>query len=730
MNKFPHYKQLDQMDCGSTCLRIICKYYGKHYTLNSLREKTYTTREGVSLLGISDAAENLGFRTRGIQIDLKTLKEEANLPIIIHWSLNHFVVLYKIKKKKYYISDPAMGKVTYSETDFKKFWLSSTKAGKENGIALILEPTPKFYEIEEEKPDTKANFFHIYKYIAQYKRYFLQIALAMLFGSLIQLIFPFLTQSLVDVGIENHDLNFVYLILVAQTVLTLSSMSVGFIQSWLMLHISTRVNISLVSDFLIKLMKLPISYFDSKMIGDILQRIGDHGRIQSFLTSSSINIIFSILNFFMYSAVMVYYNVNILIVFLIGSVFYIGWIFLFLKKRKEIDYKNFKLSAENQSNLIQMINGMQEIKLNGCEKQKRWQWEDIQAKLFKVTISSTILSQLMSSGSTFINEIKNIIISIIVAMAVIEGDMTLGMMLSVQYIIGSLNAPIVQLMGFIQEVQDTKISLERIGEIHIKEDEEPLSEMKIRELKSDRNLYLNELSFQYDGPHSEKVLENIELEIPKNKITAIVGASGSGKTTLIKLLLGFYKPVSGDIKIGDIKHDRFSERIWRTKCGVVMQEGYIFSDTIASNIGVSDETVDKEKLLNAVKTANIDSFIETLPLGYNTKIGIDGHGLSQGQKQRILIARAVYKNPEYLFFDEATNSLDANNEKIIMENLNKFFKNRTVIIVAHRLSTVKNADQIVVLDKGKIVERGKHSELTKIKGEYYNLVKNQLELGS
>jgi len=421
---------------------------------------------------------------------------------------------------------------------------------------------------------------------------------------------------------------------------------------------------------------------------------------------------------------------KIFVVFLFGSILYALWVIIFMKKRKELDYKRFAQMADNQSNVIQLITGMQEIKLNNCEKQKRWEWERIQARLFKVSVKSLALNQYQQAGSMFINELKNIIISFMAAAAVIHGEMTLGMMMAVQYIIGQLNSPIAQLIGFMQSAQDAKISLERLSEIHEKEDEEKLEDPKLNLLPAKKNIVIEKLSFQYEGPHSEMVLNNIELKIPEKKITAIVGSSGSGKTTLIKLLLGFYAPIKGEITIGDTGLENFSQRMWRSTCGVVMQDGYIFSDTIAKNIAVSEEIVDKEKLLNAVKAANIQDFIETLPLSYNTKIGQDGHGLSQGQKQRILIARAVYKNPEFIFLDEATNALDANNERVIMDNLNEFFKGRTVVVVAHRLSTVKNADQIVVLEKGKIVESGNHQELTKKRGAYYELVKNQLELGN
>ncbi|MBN1252879.1 MAG: peptidase domain-containing ABC transporter [Bacteroidales bacterium] len=730
MKKFPHYTQLDAMDCGPTCLRMVAKHYGKSYSLQTLRDRSFITRDGVSLLGTSDAAESIGFRTMGVKISFKQLVEEAPLPFIAHWKQSHFVVVYKIdKKNNLRIADPAEGLVKLTEKEFKSGWISTKSEGEEKGVCLLLEPTPDFYKAEDEKTN-KANFKFLFSYLRPYKKFLTQLFLGLFAGSLLQLIFPFLTQAIVDFGIANRDISFVYLVVIAQLMLFTGRTAIDFIRGWILLHISTRINISLISDFLIKLMKLPIRFFDIKMIGDLMQRIGDHTRIENFLTSTSLNILFSVFNLIIFAAVLIFYSMKIFVVFLFGSILYALWVIIFMKKRKELDYKRFAQMADNQSNVIQLITGMQEIKLNNCEKQKRWEWERIQARLFKVSVKSLALNQYQQAGSMFINELKNIIISFMAAAAVIHGEMTLGMMMAVQYIIGQLNSPIAQLIGFMQSAQDAKISLERLSEIHEKEDEEKLEDPKLNLLPAKKNIVIEKLSFQYEGPHSEMVLNNIELKIPEKKITAIVGSSGSGKTTLIKLLLGFYAPIKGEITIGDTGLENFSQRMWRSTCGVVMQDGYIFSDTIAKNIAVSEEIVDKEKLLNAVKAANIQDFIETLPLSYNTKIGQDGHGLSQGQKQRILIARAVYKNPEFIFLDEATNALDANNERVIMDNLNEFFKGRTVVVVAHRLSTVKNADQIVVLEKGKIVESGNHQELTKKRGAYYELVKNQLELGN
>ncbi len=726
---FPNFKQLDAMDCGPTCLRMIAKYYGKHFTTGFLREKSYITREGVSLLGISDAAEAIGLRSMGVKITFGQLKNEAPLPCIVHWGQNHFVVAYKFKKGRVFVSDPAFGRIEYTENEFKQKWLSTVKEGEEKGVCLLLQPTPDFYQGPDEKTN-RAGFRFVLNYLKPYKKLVIQLILGFVLGSLIQLSLPFLTQSIVDFGISNQDIGFIYLVLAAQMVLFVSRMSVEFIRSWILLHISTRINISIISDFLIKLMKLPLGFFDSKMIGDILQRIEDHGRIERFLTAQSIGILFSVFSLVIFAIVLAIYSMKIFFIFIVGSVLYFLWIYIFMKRRRELDFKRFSKLSENQGKLIQIIDGMQEIKLNNCEKEKRWEWERVQAGLFKVNVKSLALGQWQDAGSVFINETKNILIIVVAATSVINGGLTLGMMLAIQYIIGQLNSPLRQLINFMHQAQDAKISLERLSEIHGRRDEQENAGAKVKMLPENKAISISGLVFQYEGPRSPKVLNNINLEIPANKTTAIVGTSGSGKTTLIKLLLGFYQPVEGEIKIGGVSLANYKQPMWRDKCGVVMQDGFIFSDSIAKNIAVSEREIDETLLLHAVKMANIQDYIESLPLSYNTIIGQEGSGLSQGQKQRILIARAIYKCPVYLFFDEATNALDANNEKLIMENMDEFSKGKTVVVVAHRLSTVKNADQIVVLEKGEIVEKGKHEELINKKGKYYGLVKNQLELGS
>ncbi len=727
---FPFYRQPDEMDCGPTCLRMIAKEYGKSIPLQEIRQLANTTRIGSSLFGLSEAAEKIGFRTIGVKITYEQLIEEATLPCIAHWNQNHFVVIYKIKRGVVYVADPGHGPLKYKKDEFLKSWQSDAH----EGIVLLLEPTPEFFADDETIPGKdkkiKKGFRFLFQYLFRYKRLLIQLMTGLIAGSLLQLVLPFLTQSIVDIGVQNQDVKFVYMVLFAQLMLFLGRTTIEIIRSWILLHISSRINISLVSDFFVKLMKLPIAFFDVKLTGDIMQRIGDHHRIESFLTSTSLNVLFSLVNLVIFSFVLAFYSMTIFAVFFIGSLFYFIWIIFFLKRRADLDYKRFNQNAQNQSKIMELITGMQEIKLHNAERQKRWQWENIQVRLFKISIKGLSLEQAQNVGSGLINELKNIFITFLSAKLVIDGKITLGMMLSVSYIIGQLNSPILQLVTFVQSLQDARLSLERLSEIHGKDDEEHYSKEMVTELDADGAILLNQVSFKYPGSAQERVLKNLDLDIPARKVTAIVGSSGSGKTTLLKLLLKFYEPEKGDITVGSHRLSSISAHAWRNNCGAVMQEGYIFSDTIANNIAVGEERVDKAKLKHAVNVANIQEFIENLPLSYNTKIGMEGIGVSTGQKQRILIARAVYKNPDYLFFDEATSALDSNNEKIIMNNLHEFFNGRTVVVIAHRLSTVKNADQIVVLDKGAIVERGTHSELTALRGAYYELVKNQLELGS
>ncbi|MEJ2903409.1 peptidase domain-containing ABC transporter [Pedobacter panaciterrae] len=730
MKKFPFFKQPDAKDCGPTCLRIIARYYNKSIPLQQIRMLSETTREGSGLMGLSNAAEHLGFRTLGVKIDFNTMVADAPLPCIVHWNKNHYVVVYKIDKAgRVYISDPSFGLITYTKEEFLKCWIGeNANENTEEGIALILETTPEFYKSEFDDEEKKASFSFLSKYLLKYRSLVAQLIIGLLAGSILSLIFPFLTQSIVDVGIQNQDLNFIYLVLLAQVMLFLGKMGLEIIRSWIMLHLSARINIAIISDFFIKLMRLPISFFDTRMTGDIMQRINDHHRIEQLLTNSSLNTLFSMVNLVIFSVILLIYDYRLFIVYLIGAVLYIGWISFFLKKRKELDYKKFSQTAQEQSKVMELINGMQEIKMHNAEKQKRWDWEFLQVKLFKIQIKALSLEQWQSVGGGFINQVKDILVSFLAAKLVLSGNLTLGMMLSVQYIIGQLNAPLLQLIDFIRQAQDARISLERLGEIHDKEDEENTSEQYATEIPQ-QNIALNNLSFRYTGSDSF-VFQNLNLTIPYQKTTAIVGASGSGKTTLLKLLTKFYEPSTGEIKIGNTNMKNISPRFWRSHCGVVMQESHVFDDTIANNIGIGEDIVDKEKLRKAIDIANIKEFIESLPLSYNTKIGNEGLGVSGGQKQRIFIARAVYKSPDYIFFDEATSALDANNEKIIIENLEQFFKGKTAIVIAHRLSTVKHADKIIVLDKGMVVEEGNHAELVSKKGEYYRLIKNQLELGN
>ena len=730
MKQFPHYLQNDSKDCGPTCLKIIAKYYGKTINIQELRNLSETTREGSNLLFLSDAAEKISFRTLGVKLNLKRL-EEAPLPCVLHWNKEHYVVLYKIKKGNYFISDPGYGLLEYDKHNFIKFWIGNNASETtEEGIALLLETTPKFFQSEFDNEDKKGlGFGLLSQYVLRYKSFIVQLSIGLLASSLLQIIFPFLTQSIVDVGIKNQNIRFIYLILFAQLFLFAGQTGLELIRGWILLHLSTRINISLISDFFIKLMNLPISFFDVRMTGDIMQRINDHHRIERILTTLSLNVLFSVINMFIMGGVLAYYNLQIFFVFFAGSALYFLWIVLFLKRREVLDYKRFSEVSQEQSKVMELINGMQEIKLHNAEKQKRWGWEYVQARLFKVSMKGLVLEQTQNIGSSTINQIKNIFIVFLSAKLVIDGQITLGMMMAVTSIVGSLDGPIMQLINFVRELQDAKISLARLSEIHDKVDETQQEVHQTHDIPKDCAIQIKDLSYRYLGSDIP-VLENLNLTIPAHKVTAIVGVSGSGKTTLMKLLLKFYEPNKGEINIGNTSLKNVSQKAWRNNIGAVMQEGFIFNDTIANNIAVGVDIINKDRLVYAADVANIKEYISGLPLGYNTKIGSEGVGMSTGQKQRLLIARAVYKNPEMLFFDEATSALDANNEKEIMGKLDIFFKNKTVVVIAHRLSTVMNADQIVVLDKGKIIEMGNHSALVEQKGNYFELVRNQLQLGN
>jgi ATP-binding cassette, subfamily B, bacterial len=725
---FTHYRQLDQMDCGPTCLRMIAKHYGRSYAMPLLRERAEIGKDGVSLLGISQAAESIGFRSLAVRVPLARLIQDAPVPFVAHWGQNHFVVVYQFRKGQVRVADPASGLVAYTVAEFESRWASSVEDGERCGIALLLEPTPTFYAEPGEEAAQSLGMGRLLGYLRPHTRLIIQLFLGLLVGAGLQLLLPFLTQSVVDTGVQTRNLSFITLVLVAQLVLFVSRMAVEFIRSWILLHISVRLNLSILSDFLAKLMRLPLSYFDSKQTGDILQRIQDHARIEQFLTGTSLGVLFSVVNLAVFGVVLAWYNLPIFGVFAAGSVLYAGWVVLFLRARRRLDHKRFALASQNQSSLIQLVTGIQELKLNTCEHRKRWAWENLQVRQFRLTMRGLALGQYQQVGALFLNEGKNIVITFLAATAVVNGQLSLGAMLALQYIIGQLNSPVEQLVQFVQHYQDAQISMERLNEVHQQADEEG-GGLLTAALPTDRGITLRNVSFTYPGAGNEPVLRNVNLTIPEGRVTAIVGSSGSGKTTLLKLLLRIYDPTGGDIRVGAASLLSISHRAWRERCGTVLQDGLLFSDTIANNIAVTDDKPNLNRLLHAVEMANIGSFIDGLPLRYNTKIGAEGSGVSQGQRQRLLIARAVYKDPTYLFLDEATNALDANNERVILNNLNQFFEGRTVLVVAHRLSTVRHADQIVVLEQGEVREVGTHDELTRQRGRYYELVKNQLELG-
>lgn len=731
--RFPHFKQNNSSDCGPTSLRMIARHYGLDYSTEMLRKHCHITRRGVNLLGISEAAEYIGFETAGVKVTFEQLAEEGVFPCILHWNQNHFVVCYDIEKCKngvfkIHISDPASQRLTYTKDEFERCWIGPQASENSNGVALMLEPGDNFGKIEDEYRKNSRSMLSFAGYFTPYRSMIGQLVLAMLVGSVIQMILPFLSQTMVDQGINGRNLNIITLILFAQLGFFIATLSIDYIRSWIMLHMNSRIDIQLIADFLIKLTAMPLQFFDSRMTGDILQRIGDHGRIKNFLLSNSMRIVFSLINFVVYLAILAYYNVLVLAIFVIGNTLYVAWISFFMRYRRELDIKRFNQSALEQSKMIQLVQGMQDIKLNNCERQKRWEWERIQVRLFQIGLKGLRIGQIQQSGSVFFTQTTHILIYFIAAKSVVEGSMTLGMMMSLTYIIGQVSAPIGEFIGFAQSFQDAKISLERLNEIHSQDDEETNIEKKLSTLPKENDIEIKDLSFSYTGSERELALKNVTLSIPAHKVTAIVGESGCGKTTLIKLLQGFYEPTHGSIKVGGVMLSDINPHTWRAATGSVMQDSFIFSDTIANNIAVNSDETDKGQMKNAAHMARIDDFVESLPLGYDTIIGMEGKGVSQGQRQRILIARAIYKNPKYIFLDEATNSLDATNEAKIMDNLRKFYEGRTVVISAHRLSTVRDADQILVMNKGEIVERGNHESLLKKRGRYYELVKNQINV--
>lgn len=727
IKRFPHYKQNDQMDCGAACLRIVFKHYGQLVSVQKIRKLCQTTKHGVNLLGVSEAAEKLGFRTQGVRLSLHQL-QEIELPCILHWNQNHFVVLYKIRKGKYYVSDPATGLMVYGEKDFSENWFSTKELHA--GLSLMLSPGPAFYQLDDDEAELKLGWSKLFRYFYKYKKLFFQLILGMLLGTLLQLLTPFLTQSVVDIGINTKNINFINLILIAQLMLFVGQTSVSFIRSWILLHITTRVNISILTDLLIKIMRLPMHFFDLKTHGDIMQRMSDQQRVESFITGDTLTSLFSLLNMIIFGMLLLVYNKTIFLVFFVATALYTIWILAFMRYRRELDHRRFKIASQNQTYVVEMIQSVKDIKLNNAQKQKRWAWESLQAKLFKFKVESLSLSQYQSIGSMAINQAKNIFITYIAAKAVIEGDITLGGMMAIQYIVGMVSSPVESLLGFMQSYQDAKISLERLNELYTTNEEEDVQKDYIQKLPEDTSIEMRNVTFRYYGAGNEPIFDGINLTFPAGKTTAIVGASGSGKTTILKLLLRFYEYEAGEILIGGKRLDQFDFQLWRDSCGSVLQDNHVFADTIEGNITVNDESIDENKITRAIEIANLNEFIADQPFGLSTKIGTAGKGISQGQRQRLMIARAIYKDPSFIFLDEATNSLDANNEKMIVEKLDQFFRQRTVIVVAHRLSTVRNADNIIVLDKGKVVEQGAHADLVSKRGYYYELVKNQLELGN
>jgi len=713
---------------------MIAKYYGKTFQLERLRQACNITMEGVSVRGIVEGAEAIRIQALPASIDFETLHKEAPLPCITYWRDRHFIIVYDISDNWVYVADSLHGHLKYTKEEYIKAWQNRKDDKLEDkGIVILLEPSPEFYKQEGDTKDKKGLGL-ILSYLKVDSKYVVQIVLGLLGGTILQLSFPFLTQSIVDKGIATGDIGFIYVILIAQLTLMLSSSFFSLIQGWLLLFVGSRASILIATDYLRKLLKKSLSFFDAKTSGDILQRITDSSRIER-LISSAPGTIFSYFNAVIFLFILLYYDLTIFLIFCLGIFLYVLWVKHFMKKREELDYKRFEENSGTNTSLMQIVDGIQEVKVNNSELRRIWSWEEIRIRLYKTSISNLKLVQFQTIGGSVINEFKNITITFLAAKGVIEGEITLGMMLAIQYIVGQINVPLNSFVGFLRDIQDAKLSLERFTDIDFNSDEEKTlnKEGLIRVKKEPEDSIINNLSFRYGGHRSPMVLKNINLTIPKGKVTAIVGMSGGGKTTLLKLLLKLYMPTEGSINIGNVNLNYIDTHSWRSSCGSVMQNGYIFSDTVARNITESNSfgDYDEEKIINAVKVANIYDFIEQHPAGYNARIGplgASGRSLSGGEAQRILLARAVYKNPNYIFLDEATSALDANNEMEIMGNLKAFYENKTVVIIAHRLSTVRDAHQIVVLKDGEISEVGNHEDLIKNQGQYYSLVKNQLEV--
>lgn len=725
--KFPFVRQHDIMQCGVACLTMVCRYFGLDIELDDVGELCFTSKRGTTLLEISTAAGELGLDTIAAKLTIDELAK-CPMPCILYWDQHHFVVLYRTDGTRFfYIADPGKGLVKYSRKEFEQHWLSLSLNGERRGIGMTLQPSSNFdANIYHRKEMSGKGSWHLLTdSLAAYRKPFVYIAIVMFLGSMLQMVLPFLTQSIVDVGIKEQNIGFIWLIMLGEFIIVLGKTVMDFVRRRILLHISMNINIKLVGEFFLKLLRLPMAFFDTKLLGDLLQRMNDHNRVQTFLTTQFLGMAFSVLTFIVFGIVLLVYNRLVFIVFMLGSLVYAVWVAVFLGKRKILDYELFDRQGECQNKTYQLVTSMQEIKLQNCEQRRTEEWQERQRELFDVQLKSLRLQQSQEGGAVFINELKNILVTVLSATAVINGSMTLGGMLAIQFVIGQLNSPVSQMVAFVYSLQDVKISLDRINEVHLRrEEDEGCKSMDIEKTTSD--IFVTNLSFKYTPNAIENILDDISINIPKGKITAIVGASGCGKTTLIKLFLGYYKLSKGMISIGNQDLMSVNMKAWRRRCGVVMQDGVIFSESIARNIAVDDGCIDYERLKKAAYIANVTDFVERFPLKYDTIIGNDGIQLSKGQKQRILIARAVYKNPDYIFLDEATNSLDATNEYEIVDKLSEFYSGRTVVVVAHRMSTIRNAEQIIVMKHGRIVEVGTHDTLLANHAYYYELVKSQI----
>ncbi|MEE1298103.1 MAG: peptidase domain-containing ABC transporter [Muribaculaceae bacterium] len=724
MYKIKAFRQLEHSDCGITCIRIIAYFYGVDIPLKFLRSICDISRVGISIRDILSATKKIGFEANAVKVSAEDILKMP-LPAILYWENKHYIVLYKIKNNKFYIADPGRGKLILDNEEFLNSWLY----GNSMGLAIVLAPKEEFYNIDFGiKDSSESGLFKLAKKsISKHLKRFIAVIVLSIVVMLADMITPLIFQSTIDEGIEGKDINLVWVLCLSQFLIFIGYSLSDNVINIILTKTGLKVSIDMMNEYLSKLISFPISFFDRKVNSDFIQKIEDQNRIKNFLIDFPSSAFLTGINIVVFSAMLIYYNYIIFLILLAATFLGFLWTKTFLQKRENIDYSYFYYSSNNRNNIYELINGMQEIKINNAHNIRIAKWKETQLKINELSFKTVLLKMLVNGGNSVLSRIKDIIITGACATLVIKGNMSVGEMMTISYITGRLSSPFSYILNSLNTMQDATMSYERIDEIINK----PLdNKSKYKEHDNIQSIIFSNVSFKYPGSYSPYVLKDINITIPQGKVTAIVGCSGSGKSTLLKLMLGFYIPQKGDIYAGKYNMSDIDTDNWISRCGVVMQNGFIFSGTILENIALSDSKPDINRVKYVTNLACINEFIDTLPMGYHTKIGVTGVELSGGQKQRILIARAVYKNPSFIFLDEATNALDAKNERVIVENLNEFYKGRTVVIVAHRLSTVKNADNIIVLEGGRVAETGNHESLIAQRGAYFNLVRNQLELGN